>query len=165
MQKGWQKPYGGADKSKNSNNDPGTATIMSNVLTGVTILPPEIPQVAQIRTFDFSLLVDQSKVGFTWTFTQRELGEAFKSRNVFGYFDTLKEKQVQGVLEQSFTAKTVKANREEITTALKDIFGDDLPDIQESEIATVITEGPVYFRGVPVLVELGKIPNYSTSTN
>lgn len=161
--KGVAEALWGGKASENTNSNPGTATVISNVLTGVTLLPPLAKEVSQMRAFDFSLLVAPSEASFQWSFTQRVLGEAFKSRDVFGYFNTSKEKQIQGVLEHSFEA--VKTNRQEITTELQAIFGDDLPDIQESEMATLIAEGPEYFRGIPVLVELGKVPNYSTATN
>jgi hypothetical protein len=158
--KGVAEALWGANKSENSNTNPGTATVMSNVLTGVTLLPPLLPQVAQIRAFDFSQFVDKSEVAFQWSFTQRQLGAAFQVFEVLGYFDTVQSKQVKGILQQTFIA--VKTEREQIASALQDIFGDDLPDIQESEMADVIAEGPSYFRGVPILVELGKIPQFST---
>jgi len=158
--KGVAEALWGADKSTSSNANPGTANIMSNVLTGVTLLPPLVPQVAQIKAFDFSLLVDVSRASFQWSFTQRQLGAAFQSFQVLGYFDTVKNKPIEGVIQQTFTA--VKNERQEISSALRGIFGDDLPDIQESEMTDIIAQGSSYFRAIPVLVELGEIPQFST---
>lgn len=158
--KGVAEALWGGSKSTNSNTDPGTAKVISNVLTGVTLLPPLITEVAQIRAFDFSLLVEGSKISFEWSFAQRQLGPAFQSFEVLGYFDTVQKQQVKGVMEQTFTAK--KERRQEITSALQAIFGDDLPDIQEPEMAAVIAQGPSYFRAIPVLAALGEIPQFST---
>ena len=150
----------GGSQSQNNNADPGTATVISNVLTGVTLLPPLVPQVAQIKAFNFSLLVDDSEVSFQWSFTQRHLGAAFQAIEVLGYFDTKEDRQVKGILERTFVKN--KETRQEVSSALQAIFGDDLPDIQEPEMAAVIAQGPAYFRAIPILVELGEIPQFST---
>ncbi len=163
--KGVAEALWGAKASTSTNKDPGTATVISNVLTGVTLLPPLAKEVAQIRAFDFSELVDFSEVQFTWEFTQRRLGGNFSSYEVFGYFNTVDSVQVIGVLEQSFVEDEVQEKRATIMEDLKILFEDDLPKIEETAMAAIMAQGATYFRGTPVLVELGRIPQNPTDVS
>lgn len=162
--KGVAEAMWGAQASKDTNANPGTAKIINNVLTGVTIYPPKIPQVAQVRSFDFSKLIDFSEIIFTWSFTQKQTGEAYSSIDVLGYYDTKEEKEVPGILASSYTE--TKNKRTHITSLLQTVFDNDLSSIEEADIEIeMIAKRTSYFRGTPILCELGKTPQYPTNTS
>ncbi len=156
--KGVAEALWGAKASTSNNNNPGRSKVIKNVLTGLILQAPSLPQVSQIRTFDFSKLFDRSAASFDWKFTQMSIGEAYHSYDVLGYFD---KKKVEGTLEKTYLS--VMDKREKIYELLQTTFDDDLPEIQETEInVNVIEKGNNYFKAIPVLCEIGEIPQYST---
>jgi hypothetical protein len=158
--KGMAEAMWGAKASENSNTNPGTAKIMTNVLTGVTLYPPVIKQVAQVRSFDFSKLIDRYKASFTWHFSQMQVASAYSSIDVLGYYNSRESKEVDGILKNTYTE--TEGKRKHITSLLQTVF-DDLPDIEESEINNeIIIKRTTYYRGIPIVCELGQIPQYPT---
>lgn len=159
--KGVAEALWGAEESNSSNSNPGTSKVMSNVLTGLIIQPPTIPQVSQIRTFDFSKLFDRSGRSFDWKFTQAQAGEAYHAYDVLGYYNDSRGEKEEGILEKTYMAVIEKRRR--IHTLLKTGFDETLPEIEETEVDDRIMKiGIEYFKGIPVICEIGQIPQYST---
>ena len=69
-------------------------------------------------------------------------------------------KEVDGILKNTYTE--TEDRRKHITSLLQTVF-DDLPSIDEKEIDNeMIDKRTTYFRGIPVVCELGQIPQYPT---
>ncbi len=160
--KGVAEALWSGEESKSTNTNPGTTKILTNVLSGVIIQPPVIPQVAQIRTFDFSTLFDASKGTFEWIFTLAKTGEAYHAFEVLGYYDEVNNIKVTGILEKTYEENKVKAKREKIVALLKAGFDESFPDIDENAINRNMSNEDDYFTGIPVICEIGQLPQYST---
>jgi len=156
--KGVAEALWGPEPSKSSNASPGTSKVMKNVVTGMMLVPPPPPIASQMRTFDFSKLFDRSEKSFDWRFSQVQAGAAYHAYDVLGYFENTR---VEGTLEKTYMSVVDK--RENIFNLLKNTFDASLPDIEEASInETVIQGGYNYFRAIPVLCGIGKMPQYST---
>ncbi|UUC45156.1 DUF6603 domain-containing protein [Flavobacterium cerinum] len=160
--KGVAEALWGGEESKSNNANPGTSKVLTNVLSGVIIQPPVLPQVAQIRTFDFSVLFDASKGTFDWKFTLAKTGEAYHAFEVLGYYDEVNNIKVTGILEKTYDESSVKEKREKMVALLKTGFDESFPDIDEEAINRNMTNDDDYFTGIPVICEIGQLPQYST---
>ena len=160
--KGVAEALWGGEESKSNNANPGTSKVLTNVLSGVIIQPPMLPQVAQIRTFDFSALFDASNGTFDWKFTLAKTAEAYHAVEVLGYYDEINNIRVTGILEKTYEKSSVKEKRENIVTLLKAGFDESFPDIEEEAINRNMTNEDNYFTGIPVICEIGELPQYST---
>lgn len=160
--KGVAEALWGGTESKNNNANPGTSKVLSNVLSGVIIRPPVILQVAQIRTFDFSTLFDVLEETFDWKFTLAKTGEAYHAFEVLGYYDKVNNIRISGILEKTYEESNVKAKREKIVALLKTGFDDSFMEINEETISRNMTNEDDYFTGIPVICEIGQLPQYST---
>ena len=160
--KGVAEALWSGEASKSTNKNPGTTKILTNVLSGVILQPPAIPQVAQIRTFDFSTLFDTSKTELDWIFTLAKTGEAYHAIDVLGYYDEVNDVKVPGILERTYEENSVKTKREKIVALLKAGFDESFPDIDEDAINRNMTNEDDYFTGIPVICEIGQLPQYST---
>ncbi|WP_166922466.1 DUF6603 domain-containing protein [Flavobacterium poyangense] len=160
LAKGAAEALWSGEESKSSNSNPGTAKVISNVLSGLILHPKDVPQVSQIRTFDFSKLVDASFIGFEWYFELARSGEAYSSLKVLGYYDTINKIKVTGILEQTYEEKIEK--RTKIFSLLKETFDDSFHQIDEEDMKDIMTNEGGYFTGIPILCEIGQLPQYST---
>lgn len=160
--KGVAEALWGGEESKSNNTNPGTSKVLTNVLSGVIIQPPVLPQVAQIRTFDFSVLFDASKGTFNWEFTLAKTGEAYHAFEVLGYYDEVNNIKVTGILEKTYDENSVKEKREKMVALLKTGFDESFPDIDEEAINRNMTNEDDYFTGIPIICEIGQLPQYST---
>jgi len=158
--KGVAEALWSGEKSKKDNSNPGTSKVITNVLSGLVLQPPVLPQVSQIRTFDFSQLVDASKQIFEWKFELAKSGEAYHAFEVLGYYDEKNKVKIDGILEKTYN--TVKDKRETILSLLTDSFDASFFGIEEDEIRKNMANEGDYFNGIPVICEIGQIPQYST---
>lgn len=147
-------------KSEKNNANPGTSKVITNVLSGLMLQPPVLPQVSQIRTFDFSKLADASEQNFEWKFELAKSGEAYHAFEVLGYYDEKNKVKIDGILEKTY--KSVKEKREKIMSLLTDSFDESFFGIEEDEIAKNMRNEEDYFNGIPVICEIGQLPQYST---
>jgi hypothetical protein len=145
-------------ESKKDNSNPGTSKVITNVLSGLVLQPPVLPQVSQIRTFDFSELVNASRQSFEWKFELAKSGEAYHATEVFTRYDG--KKKIEGILEKTYSS--VKDKRETILSLLTDSFDENFFGIDEKEISKNMTNEDDYFNGTPIICEIGQIPQYST---
>lgn len=158
--KGVAEALWGGEKSRRDNLNPGTSKVITNVLSGLVLQPPVLPQVSQIRTFDFSKLTDASRQSFEWKFELAKSGEAYHAFEVLGYYDEKNRVKIDGILEKTYNS--VKDKREKIFSLLKDSFDESFFEIDENSISKDITNEEDYFNGIPVICEIGQLPQYST---
>jgi hypothetical protein len=158
--KGVAEALWSGEESKNTNSNPGTSKVISNVLSGVLLQPKPIDQVSQIRTFDFSKLVDVSERDFQWQFALAKSGEAYHAFEVLGYYDEKNKIKIEGILEKTYS--TVKDKRETILKLLKEDFDESFEDINEIQLNKNMANEGDYFNGIPVVCGIGEIPQYST---
>ncbi|WP_374172949.1 DUF6603 domain-containing protein [Flavobacterium tructae] len=151
--------WSGEDSIRNNSN-PGTSEVIKNVLSGLVLQPPALPQVAQIRTFDFSAFFDVLEEKFFWEFSLAKGAEAYHAFEVLGYYDVKEKKYISGILEKTY--KEVTNKRESIHALLKESFDESFPDIDEVAIFDNMTNQNQYFNGIPVICMMGEIPQYST---
>ncbi|CAD0007111.1 DUF6603 domain-containing protein [Flavobacterium salmonis] len=162
MAKGVAEALWSGEESKSNNSNPGTSKVIKNVLSGLLLQPPALPEVSQIRTFDFSKLFDAFDDEFLWIFSLAKSGEAYHAFEVLGYYDEKKKVKVAGILEKTYEKPKVIELREKIHTLLKEGFDESFPDIDEAAIRKNMSNEEEYFKGIPVICEIGKIPQYST---
>jgi hypothetical protein len=160
LAKGAAEALWSGEKSKKDNSSPGTSKVIPNVLSGLILQPPALPQVSQIRTFDFSQLIDASEQSFEWKFELARSGEAYHAFEVLGYYDEKKKIKIDGILQRTYDS--VKDKRKRIAALLRDSFDQDFFEIEEDEIKKNMANEEDYFNGIPVICEIGQIPQYST---
>jgi len=158
--KGVAEALWSGEESKNSNSNPGTSKVITNVLSGLLLQPPLLPQVSQIRTFDFSQLVDASRRNFEWEFELARSAEAYHAFEVLGYYDEKNKIKINGILEETYS--TVKDKREKILSLLKGSFDESFFEIDENNISRNMANEGDYFNGIPVICGIGELPQYST---
>ena len=161
MAKGIAEALWGGAPSDSNNANPGTSKVIKDVITGLLLSPPILPQVSTIREFDFSLIFDRTTVNFIWAFSPVSIGEAYHAYEVLGYYETGQKKP--GILEISYSQVTHE--RESILTLLQTQFDDSLPGIQEVAMNGIMEEAADYFRAAPVICGIGQIPQYATDVN
>ncbi|MCC9020466.1 DUF6603 domain-containing protein [Flavobacterium lipolyticum] len=162
LAKGVAEALWSGEDSVHNNLNPGTSKVIQNVLSGLVLQPPALPEVAQIRTFDFSALFDRTEQKFFWKFSLARAGEAYHAFEVLGYYDEEHKVKIAGILEKTYEDAAVTIRRKKIHALLKEGFDESLSDIDEAAIFTNMTNEEVYFNGIPVLCEIGQIPQYST---
>lgn len=167
--KGVAEALWGATASKNNNNNPGTSKVITNVLSGVELLSKKkTKEPQQIRTFDFSKLEEDTHEESEWKFESVKVGAAYHEYDVLGYYSDKEgvSTRVKGIIEKTFNKAQVSEKRNKICELLKDVFDADIEDIEEDKIEEkIIKRGTEYFKGTPVLCEIGEIPQYPTDVN
>jgi hypothetical protein len=164
LSKGVAEALWGRQKSENSNSDPGKATVISNVITGVLIQPLPLNKVASPKELDSKSLADDGRT-FNWTFENVTIGEAYHAYDVLGRYDkTIPGGKKPGTLETTYAS--VSGKRSDILSLLKAEFDDDLADIpdikQEAAMKEIMQDPIAYFKAAPVICRIGQIPQYST---
>lgn len=153
LTKGYPEALWGATSS--TSNDSKT---LKNVLSGLELKPIPSEDVSQLRSFDFSTFLEKSKHPFKIIFKEVvNENRAYQSNEMFG------SETETGILEKTYTKPIVKSKREKLFAAL----GTDFKDFTsgESEITSIMSHPKSYFRGIPILCETGKLPQYPTDTN
>ncbi|OXG04185.1 hypothetical protein BC749_102871 [Flavobacterium araucananum] len=160
LAKGVAEALWSGSESKSSNTNPGTAKVITNVLSGLLLQPPVLPNLSQIRTFDFSKLTDEYLIDFKWFFELAQSAESYHATEVLSYYDEKNKVWIKGTLEKTYNK--VKNKRDEIFRLLKADFDESFEDIDEIEISKNMANEGHYFKGIPVICPIGMIPQYST---
>ncbi|NLR77298.1 DUF6603 domain-containing protein [Chitinophaga eiseniae] len=141
----------GSEVSTTNNQDPGTAKVVENVLSGLTICPPALQHVSSIRELDFSQLFDRSETLFTW---KQELAETGKAYHAYDVFDTI---------STSFDSADVVSERNRLLDLFNKATGAALTT-DETDMSSMMASPADYFTAPPVLCLTGQIPQYPTDT-
>jgi hypothetical protein len=172
LAKGVAEALWGPQPSENSNSNPGTAEVISNVITGMLLQPSQQENRSTIKEFDFSKLCDDKGRTFNWTYKNVRIAEAYHASDVLGRYEKGQipgEKPVKmpGVLERTYAS--VSKERAAILSLLITEFDDSLSDVpdlkQETAMESIMVNAAAYFKAAPVICEIGHIPQYSTDVN
>ncbi|MCW3466159.1 DUF6603 domain-containing protein [Chitinophaga nivalis] len=151
MAKGVTDALWGSEVRTTDNQQPGTAKVIKNVLTGLTIRPPLLPQVSSVRELDFSRLFDLSEILFSWN---QEMAVTGKAYHAYDVFDTIKS---------SYVSKEAVSERNRLLSLFGQVTGVTW-ETDITEMNTIMTAPGIYFKAPPVLCQTGEIPQYPTDT-
>jgi hypothetical protein len=141
-------------KNNASNQNPGSAQVISNVLSGILLQPPPKKKASQTLALDFSKIYDVYDQSFVWSYKYPRQSKAYHSYDVY--------ETILGV----YTKKSAIDSRNNILKSIEKVYGNlfDQDPIEDIRFNNNLQEIKEYFKAPPVLCGIGEIPQFAIDT-